>query len=203
MDGNFYMTLRWRLLRGFMLWLYGPRCMRCGSTYRVEVDHIIARSRGEFGRVYQWMPRNLQILCHEHNQEKMTKFDDWRPIWARVLMPVRDTPAVDRAETQTPLGSHQYHNVYAPAPMHVVPVGRLYPLPSCPGRTSEEEGKTQPSCDGLHKANKSDPEPVHCGDHWISPVTLAWDVGVVLAVVSLLLLVARIVGHCVGLKWRW
>jgi hypothetical protein len=39
------------------------------------------------------MPRNLQILCHEHNQEKMTKFDDWRPLWARVLMPVRDTRA--------------------------------------------------------------------------------------------------------------
>jgi hypothetical protein len=54
MDGYFYMTLRWRLLRGFMLWFYGRRCMRCGSTYRVEVDHIIAR--GEFGRAYQSMP---------------------------------------------------------------------------------------------------------------------------------------------------
>jgi hypothetical protein len=64
----------------------------CGSTYRVEVDHIIARARGEFGREYQWMPRNLQILRHEHNQEKMIKFDDWRPLWARVLMPVRDHP---------------------------------------------------------------------------------------------------------------
>jgi len=87
MDGDFYATLRWRLLRGFMLWFYGRRCMRCGSTYRIEVDHIIARARGEFGREYQWMPRNLQILCHEHNQEKMIKFDDWRPLWARVLMP--------------------------------------------------------------------------------------------------------------------
>ena len=73
MDGEFYTTLRWRLLRGFMLWFYGRRCMRCGSTYRVEVDHIIARARGEFGREHQWMPRNLQILCHEHNQEKMIK----------------------------------------------------------------------------------------------------------------------------------
>jgi hypothetical protein len=70
----------------------------------------------------------------------------------------------------------------------------------------EEEGNTHPSCDGLHKAYKSDPEFVDYGDHWVSPVTLgrlAWDVGVVLAVVSLLLLVARIVGHCVGFKWRW
>jgi hypothetical protein len=53
MDGDFYATLRWRLLRGFMLWFYGRRCMRCGSTYRIEVDHIIARARGEFGREYQ------------------------------------------------------------------------------------------------------------------------------------------------------
>jgi 5-methylcytosine-specific restriction endonuclease McrA len=83
MDGDFYTTLRWRLLRAFMLWFYGRRCMRCGSTCRVEVDHIIARARGDFGRDYQWMPRNLQILCREHNREKMTKFDDWRPLWAR------------------------------------------------------------------------------------------------------------------------
>jgi hypothetical protein len=51
----------------------GWRCMRCGSTYRVEVDHIIGRARSKFGRAHQWMPRNLQILCHEHNQEKMTR----------------------------------------------------------------------------------------------------------------------------------
>jgi hypothetical protein len=191
MHGDFYMTLRWRLLRVFMLWLYGPRCMRCGSTYRVEVDHIIARARGEFGRAHQWMPRNLQILCHKHNQEKMTKFDDWRPLWARVLMPVRDTPAAYCAETQPALGSNRYHSAYALALMHVVPVNRPHPLPSCPGRKSEEGGDTQPSCGGLG---------------WVSPVTLgrlAWDVGIVLAVVSLLLLVARIVGHCVGFKWRW
>jgi hypothetical protein len=206
MVGDFYTTLRWRLLRGFMLWLYGPRCMRCGSTYRVEVDHIIARARGEFGRAHQWMPRNLQILCHQHNQEKMTKFDDWRPLWARVLMPVRDTPAAYHAETQPALGSHQYHSVYATAPMRMVQLGRPHPLPSCPDRTSEEEGNTQPSCAGLLKACKSDPEPVDQGDAWASPVALgrlAWDIGVVLAVVSLLLLVARIVGHCVGFKWRW
>jgi hypothetical protein len=202
MDGNFYMTLRWRLLRRFMLWFYGPRCMRCGSTYRVEVDHIIARARGKIGRAHQWMPRNLQILCHEHNQEKMIKFDDWRPLWARVLMPVRDTRAAYRVE----FGSHQYHNAYAPGPMHVVPVDRPHALRSCPSRTSEKEGNTQPCCDGLHKAYKSDPESVDYGDHWVSSVTLgrlAWDVGVVLAVASLLLLVARIVGHFVGFKWRW
>ena len=69
--------------------------------------------------------------------------------------------------------------------------------------SEEEEGNTQPCCDGLHKAYKSDPEPMDYGDHWASLGRLAWDVGVVLAVVSLLLLAARIVGHCVGFKWRW
>ena len=97
--GDFYTTLRWRLLRDYMLWFYGRRCMRCGCTYRVEVDHIIARARGEFGRKYQWMPRNLQILCREHNQEKMTKFDDWRPLWARVLMPAGYTRCALRRNT--------------------------------------------------------------------------------------------------------
>jgi hypothetical protein len=206
MVGDFYTTLRWRLLRGFMLWLYGRRCMRCGSTYRVEVDHIIARARGEFGRAHQWMPRNLQILCHEHNQEKMIKFDDWRPLWARVLMPVRDTAAAYRAEARPALGSREYHNAYAAAPMHMAQVGLRHPLSSCPGWTSEEGGNKQPSYDGLHKSYKSNAEPLDYGDRWASPVTLgrlAWDVGVVLAVVSLLLFVARIVGHCVGLKRRW
>jgi hypothetical protein len=128
MDGDFYTTLRWRLLRGFMLWFYGRRCMRCGSAYRVEVDHIIARARGEFGREYQWMPRNLQILCREHNQEKMTKFDDWRPLWARVLMPVRDTGAAHYAGTLAALSPDEYRGFYATTPLHVVEVGRSYPL---------------------------------------------------------------------------
>jgi hypothetical protein len=171
MDGNFYMTLRWRLLRGFMLWFYGRRCMRCGSTYRVEVDHIIARARGEFGREYQWMPRNLQILCHEHNREKMIKFDDWRPLWARVLMPLRDTPAAHRAETLAALSPDEYRRFYATTPLHVVQVGCSYALlPS--------SGSTRRSCDGP----RSDREPVDLSKHWPSRktmvrlTTLGWDV---------------------------
>jgi len=132
MDGDFYTTLRWRLLRGFMLWFYGRRCMRCGSTYRVEVDHIIARARGEFGREHPWMPRNLQILCREHNQEKMTKFDDWRPLWARVLMPVRDIPAAHYAETLAAFSPDEYRGFYATTPLHVVQVGCSYPLSPYP-----------------------------------------------------------------------
>jgi HNH endonuclease len=198
MDGDFYTTLRWRLLRGFMLWFYGRRCMRCGSTYRVEVDHIIARARGDFGREYQWMPRNLQVLCREHNQEKMTKFDDWRPLWARVLMPVRDTRAAHYGETLAALSPDEYRGFYATTPLHVVEFGCSYPLSSYPGNTRR-------SCDGP----PNNPEPVDQSKHWPSRktmvrlATLGWDVGVVLTGVSVFLLVARIVGHGVGFKWRW
>jgi hypothetical protein len=198
MNGDFYTTLRWRLLRGFMLWFYGRRCMRCGSAYRVEVDHIIARARGDFGREYQWMPRNLQILCREHNQEKMTKFDDWRPLWARVLMPVRDTRSPHYAETLAALSPDEYRGFYATTPLHVVEFGCSYPLSLYPGNT-------QRSCDG----SPNNPEPVDQSKHWPSRktmvrlATLGWDVGVVLTGVSVFLLVARIVGHGVDFKWRW
>jgi hypothetical protein len=144
MDGDFYTTLRWRLLRGFMLWFYGRRCMRCGSTYRVEVDHIIARARGESGREYQWMPRNLQILCHEHNQEKMIKFDGWRPLCARVLMPVRDTPAARRAEIRAASGPHEYRRAYATTPLQAVEVGWSYPLSPYPANTQRDGLRNNP-----------------------------------------------------------
>jgi 5-methylcytosine-specific restriction endonuclease McrA len=161
MDGDFYTTLRWRLLRGFMLWFYGRRCMRCGSTYRVEVDHIIARARGEFGREYQWMPRNLQMLCHEHNQEKMIKFDDWRPLWARILMPVPDTPAAHRAEIRAALSPHEYRRAYTTTALQTVEVGCLYAL-------SQYPGDTQQSCDGL----RNNLEPIDQSGHWASRKTV-------------------------------
>src|SRR5215467_1727406 len=198
MDGDFYTTLRWRLLRGFMLWFYGRRCMRCGSTYRVEVDHIIARARGEFGREYEWMPRNLQILCHEHNQEKMIKFDDWRPLWARVLMPVRDIPAAHHAKIRAAFSPHEYPRAYATTPLQAVGAGCSDPLSPYPSYT-------QRSCNGL----RNNPGFVDHSEHWPSRKTLGrlatvgWDVGIVLTVVSIFLLITRIVGHCVGFKWRW
>ena len=160
MDGDFYTTLRWRPLRGFMLWFYGRRCMRCGSPYRVEVDHIIGQARGEFGREYQWTPRNLQILCHEQNQEKMIKFDDWRPLWARVLMPVRDTPAAHRAEIRAAFSPHEYRRAYATTPLHAVQVGSSYPLSRYPGNTRP--------CNGLRNNPELVDQSEHCshGRRW-------------------------------------
>jgi 5-methylcytosine-specific restriction endonuclease McrA len=90
---DFYLTLRWRFKRWQVLSLYGRRCMQCGSTRHIEVDHIIARARGWFGEAHQWKFRNLQVLCHAHNQEKGVQFADWRPRWARLVFPVHDVPS--------------------------------------------------------------------------------------------------------------
>jgi hypothetical protein len=159
------------------------------------IDHIIAQARGEFGHEYQWMPRNIQILCHEHNQEKMIKFDDWRPLWARVLMPVRIHPRrigqkferhlvrMNTAEP-TPLRHRMWRKSVARILSHRTRAIRSDPV-------------------------RNNPEPVDQSAHWVSRKTMGklatarWDGGVVLPVVSIFLLIARIVGHCVGFKWRW
>ena len=140
---------------------------------------------------------NLQILCHEHNQEKMIKFDDWRPLRARFLLPVRDTPAAHGAEIRAAFSPREYRRAYATTSLQAVEVGCSYPLSPYPGNT-------QRSCDDL----RNNREPVDQSEHWPRKTmgrlaTLGWDVGVVLTVVSIFLLIARIVGHCVGFKWRW
>jgi len=50
----------------------------------------------------------------------MTKFDDWRPLWARVLLPVWDIPAAYYAETLAALSPDEYDRIYATTPLHVV-----------------------------------------------------------------------------------
>jgi hypothetical protein len=102
----------------------------------------------------------------------MTQFDDWRPLWARVPMPVRDTPAGHRAETLAALSPDEYRRSYASTPLRVVQVACLYPLSPYPGNT-------QRSCDGL----RNNPEPVDQSKHCPSRrtmgrlATLEWDVG--------------------------
>lgn len=53
---------------------YGRRCLRCGSTRRLVLDHVKALYCG--GR---HDPDNLQPLCWVHNQEKGIKTADYRP----------------------------------------------------------------------------------------------------------------------------
>lgn len=94
---DFYDGWRWRLVRRVALWLYGRRCMRCGSAHRIEVDHIIARGRGWFGLKYQYSPRNLQVLCHRCNQAKGVEFADYRPWYWRLILPIWDEKSRIRA----------------------------------------------------------------------------------------------------------
>ena len=43
----------------------GNRCVKCGSTERLEIDHIVPRSRGGGNE-----ESNLQTLCHGCNLAK-------------------------------------------------------------------------------------------------------------------------------------
>lgn len=93
---NFYDTPRWHRARRKALRRYGPTCMKCGSTHNIEVDHIIARGRGWFGQKYEFSLRNLQILCHDCNQEKGVDFADYRPWYWRLILPIRDVESWGR-----------------------------------------------------------------------------------------------------------
>jgi 5-methylcytosine-specific restriction endonuclease McrA len=43
----------------------GNKCLQCGRTWGLTLDHIIPRSRGGTNR-----QNNLQTLCHPCNQRK-------------------------------------------------------------------------------------------------------------------------------------
>jgi 5-methylcytosine-specific restriction endonuclease McrA len=92
-----YLTWRWRVLRRVVLKLYGRRCMRCGQTDGpLQVDHIIAKARGRFGWRHRYKLRNMQVLCRACNADKGVSFADYRPLWARLLLPVKDLPGSSR-----------------------------------------------------------------------------------------------------------
>ena len=51
----------------------GRRCLRCGSTDDLTIDHIVPASRGGDDS-----DGNLQTLCHDCNQEKGVQCIDYR-----------------------------------------------------------------------------------------------------------------------------
>lgn len=57
---------------------YGHKCLKCGTTENITVDHIIPLSKG--GTNY---PDNLQPLCAHCNSSKKTRYADYRPdsVW--------------------------------------------------------------------------------------------------------------------------
>jgi len=65
--GGFYHTSLWKKVRYQAILKHGRKCMCCGSTDKVEVDHIKPISK------YPSLALsldNLQILCHDCNQGK-------------------------------------------------------------------------------------------------------------------------------------
>lgn len=54
--------------------VYGEQCLRCGSTYALQIDHVVARARGG-PDVFL----NLQILCRPCNVDKGIRTIDYRP----------------------------------------------------------------------------------------------------------------------------
>lgn len=62
---------------GLITWLfelYGQRCMKCGETDDLTVDHVIPRSKGGSD-----LANNLQVLCRACNSSKATNGTDYRP----------------------------------------------------------------------------------------------------------------------------
>lgn len=55
-----------------------PRCVACGRTEDLAIDHIVPRMRGGGDE-----EENLQTLCRFCNTQKGTKSDEeWRRFWA-------------------------------------------------------------------------------------------------------------------------
>ena len=53
---------------------YGKRCLKCGSTKRITIDHVIPLSVGGWHD-----PINIQPLCHSCNSGKRHRIADYRP----------------------------------------------------------------------------------------------------------------------------
>lgn len=67
----FYSSWEWKKARYEALKRYGAKCMLCGSTHRIVVDHIKPR---RFYPELELCPENLQVLCNDCNQGK--SYDD-------------------------------------------------------------------------------------------------------------------------------
>jgi hypothetical protein len=88
----FYNTWRWQLVRLVSFWLFGTRCLDCGtpgdSTNPITVDHCIPLSWPS-GKKYRWDPRRTQPRCWDDNTAKGARaIDDIRPGWAQRLWPL-------------------------------------------------------------------------------------------------------------------
>lgn len=60
----FYSSHEWYALKKVVL-NRDKRCVKCGSTQSLRVDHVINRANGGTDE-----PNNLQVLCGFHHDEK-------------------------------------------------------------------------------------------------------------------------------------
>lgn len=72
---SFYATRAWMELRGQVLRLYGKRCLICGSSKEVSVDHIISRFKDPSRELDI---TNCQVLCLSCNVSKSSNTADYR-----------------------------------------------------------------------------------------------------------------------------
>jgi len=80
---NFYQSKEWRQLRRWALSKYGNKCMSCGSTKHIQVDHIKPTSLYWGLRLKKY---NLQIICKKCNLKKSNVYiDDLRPLRVRIF----------------------------------------------------------------------------------------------------------------------
>jgi 5-methylcytosine-specific restriction endonuclease McrA len=73
-NGGTYSAAEWYALCD----LWGNKCLYCGATKRLTVDHIVPIKLGGPNII-----TNLQLLCRSCNSRKGTKIIDYRPSTAR------------------------------------------------------------------------------------------------------------------------
>ena len=62
-----------RCIRDEVFDLYGEKCLKCGSTKNIQLDHIVPVKKGGSNEI-----DNLQPLCNVCNASKGTKIEDYR-----------------------------------------------------------------------------------------------------------------------------
>src|SRR4051812_24926874 len=84
---------KWGSMRKKVIDNYGAVCMKCGSTGKINVDHIRPKCRYPS---LKFKFENLQVLCWPCNASKnYTREDDYRPQPAREkwsVFPAKDEP---------------------------------------------------------------------------------------------------------------
>ena len=87
-DLRLYSQTDWQKVRPIVIRLCGGRCVQCGSTYRLEVDHVQPlATAGLSSKPFD--PAGLQVLCRPCHQLKTTEMDQAYGM-ARQYNPERD-----------------------------------------------------------------------------------------------------------------